>query len=86
MAPANLRGMKPLLRPVFLFSIGWLSSTAPLWAHPGHDDDHGLVWDLRHLAAHPLATLGCVAILAGTVWLGWRIFQRRTKIQSAPKV
>jgi len=78
--------MKPSLRPRCLLSLGWLASIAPLWAHPGHDEDHGLVWDFGHLAAHPFATLVCVAVLTVSVWLGWRVFQRRTKVQSAPEV
>jgi hypothetical protein len=78
--------MKPSLRPLFLLSIGWMVSTAPLWAHPGHDDGHELVWDFGHLAAHPLATLGCVAVLTGAAWLVWLAFQRRTKVQPASNV
>jgi hydrogenase/urease accessory protein HupE len=73
--------MKPLLRLGVLFSIGWMASVAPLWAHPGHDEDHGLVWDFNHLASHPLATLACVAVLTGAIWLGWQFVRRRTKVQ-----
>lgn len=32
-------------------------------AHPGHEGDE-LTWDYQHLVAHPLATLGCFAVLA----------------------
>jgi hypothetical protein len=32
-------------------------------AHPGHEG-HELTWDYQHLAAHPLATLECFAVLA----------------------
>lgn len=40
-------------------------------AHPGHEGD-ALTWDYQHLVAHPLATLGCFAVLAagaGVVYL-----------------
>jgi hypothetical protein len=77
-----LKTMKPLLRPVVLFSIAWMASIVPLWAHPGHDDDHGLVWDFGHLAAHPLATFACFTVLAGAIWLGWQFVRRRTKVQT----
>jgi hypothetical protein len=36
-------------------------------AHPGHDG-HDLTWDFRHLAAHPLATLGWFVALGVSVW------------------
>ncbi|HWA11292.1 MAG TPA: hypothetical protein VG838_17775 [Opitutaceae bacterium] len=36
-------------------------------AHPGHGG-HEVTWDFRHLAAHPLATLGCFAVLAAGAW------------------
>ena len=78
--------MKSSLRPLLLLSIGWVVSTAQLWAHPGHDEDHGLVWDFGHLSAHPLATLTCVTVLTVSVWLGWRIFQRRSKVPPASEV
>lgn len=40
-------------------------------AHPGHEGDE-LTWDYQHLVSHPLATLGCFAVLAvgaGVVYL-----------------
>jgi hydrogenase/urease accessory protein HupE len=42
-------------------------------AHPGHDghDHGGLTWDFGHLAAHPFATLGCVALLVALGWAAW---------------
>jgi hypothetical protein len=78
--------MKPLLRPMFLLPIGWMASIAPLWAHPGHDDGHELVWDFGHFAAHPFATLWCVTVLTASIWLGWRAIRRQAKVQPAPKV
>jgi lysylphosphatidylglycerol synthetase-like protein (DUF2156 family) len=32
------------------------------YAHPGHEG-HELTWDMRHLAQHPLATIGCAALV-----------------------
>lgn len=32
-------------------------------AHPGHEGGD-LTWDYQHLVSHPLATLGCFAVLA----------------------
>lgn len=46
-------------------------------AHPGHDGDHELVWDFEHLAGHPLATIGCVAMLVAAGWGVWRMLQSR---------
>lgn len=53
-------------------------------AHPGHEG-HELTWDYQHLVAHPLATLGCFAVLAagaGVVYLAANQFgltaRRRT--------
>ena len=43
-------------------------------AHPGHDD-HDITWDFSHLVAHPLATLGCLAVLGGAAWMVWRLTQ-----------
>ena len=37
-------------------------------AHPGHDGDHGLTWDFRHLGEQPVATALCGVVLAATVW------------------
>lgn len=53
-----------------------LASAALLRAHPGHDDGHELTWDLGHLAAHPLATAGCVALLAAGAWVGIQLLRR----------
>ena len=67
--------MQNSLRPPSLFT--WLVVVLPsiAQAHPGHDE-HELTWDFGHLAAHPLATLGCVAVLAGSVWLLIRLARR----------
>ena len=43
-------------------------------AHPGHDD-HDITWDFSHLVAHPLATLGCLGVLAASAWMVWRFTQ-----------
>jgi len=62
----------------------WAASASAVSAHPGHDDGHELTWDLGHFAAHPLATLGGLAVLAVAIWAGWRIFRERTKLVSQP--
>jgi hydrogenase/urease accessory protein HupE len=49
-----------------------LVSPALALAHPGHEG-HELTWDLNHLAAHPLATLYCLAIVAAGAWCAWRV-------------
>lgn len=53
-----------------------LATAALLRAHPGHDDGHELTWDLGHLAAHPLATAGCLAVLAAGAWVGVQLLRR----------
>jgi hypothetical protein len=45
---------------------------APLvHAHPGHDDPD-LTWDFSHMAAHPGATVVCLAVLGVAAWGLWR--------------
>ncbi|HWA27163.1 MAG TPA: hypothetical protein VG734_16020 [Lacunisphaera sp.] len=46
-------------------------------AHPGHDGDHGLVWDFGHLAAHPLATAACLGLIAAAGWGAWSMAKSR---------
>ena len=45
-------------------------------AHPGHDG-HELTWDYSHLAAHPLATLGCFGVFALAGWSLWKLVRSR---------
>lgn len=64
-------------RPAFfsLFALATLSLGAPLaLAHPGHDG-HELTWDFDHLAAHPLATVGCLLTVSALAWVGWRFLR-----------
>jgi len=63
--------MKPVFRTVFL-PAAFLASATLLSAHPGHEG-HELTWDFDHLAAHPAATLGWVAILSAAGWLVVRL-------------
>lgn len=60
-----------------------MASTTLLQAHPGHDG-HELTWDLSHLAAFPLATMGCLAAGAAMVGVGWLMLRRSAtaRIQS----
>lgn len=51
-------------------------------AHPGHDGDHGLVWEFRHLTDHPGATLLCGAVFAAAVWGAVAMLRRRAEQQA----
>lgn len=66
--------MKLFVPRVVLLFIGLASSAALAQAHPGHEG-HELTWDARHLASHPLATIGCVVVLAGGAVLAARGFR-----------
>lgn len=54
-------------------------------AHPGHDGDHDLVWDFGHLAAHPLATIGYVALVVAAGF-GIRAFVASLRSPKAERV
>lgn len=60
-------------------SAAWLFSalllSPALSAHPGHDG-HDFTWEMRHLAEHPVATLGCFGFLAAAMWIVWKLAQR----------
>lgn len=45
----------------------FFASASVLLAHPGHDG-HDFTWDFQHLAANPIATLLCAAVLVGAAW------------------
>jgi hypothetical protein len=47
-------------------------------AHPGHDG-HELTWEMRHLAQHPFATIGCAAIVGAAVAVAIELVRRRTE-------
>jgi hypothetical protein len=51
-----------------------------VYAHPGHDG-HELTWDMRHLAQHPFATMGCAAVFAATVALAVDAVRRRGEMR-----
>ena len=79
--PLRLFGTSPavpaFMKPSFarLASLALLVSAPRLLAHPGHDG-HELTWDLGHLAAHPVATVGCLVVLGAAVALLWRLSRR----------
>jgi hypothetical protein len=51
-------------------------------AHPGHDG-HELTWDFSHLAQHPLATMGCAAVIGASIGLVlFALRQRRRRVQN----
>lgn len=62
-------------RPLLFLTIFAATSRFAL-AHPGHDGGHELTWDLEHLAAHPFATIGTLAVVALAAWGFWRITRR----------
>lgn len=64
----------PLLRPLVGLAV-MLPATA--FAHPGHDGPHDFEWELGHLAAHPLATLAGLALLAAGLLLVRFLVRRR---------
>ena len=72
--------MKTSLRCASLASIAFMTSGTLAHAHPGHDG-HELTWDFGHLAAYPLATTGCLAVLAIFAWAGWRMLRRAATVR-----
>ncbi len=63
--------MKNRLRRVLLTAT--VLAPVSAFAHPGHDGDHDFTWTFSHLAAYPLATLGCFALIAAGAFAAWRI-------------
>lgn len=59
-----------------VFSVAYLVLVSALFAHPGHDGDHGLTWDLKHLGEHSLATAGCFALVGAAVLLIVAVLRR----------
>ncbi len=47
-------------------------------AHPGHDG-HELTWDFSHLAQHPIATMGCAAVVGAAVAVLVQVLRRRSE-------
>ncbi len=71
----------PALRLPALVALS-LAALPVAQAHPGHDGDHGLVWEFRHLADHPGATLLCGAVLGAAVWGAVALLRRRAQEQA----
>lgn len=70
--------MKQLARrSVSLFAV-YSAAAALAQAHPGHQGHEGgdFTWDFSHLAAHPFATVGFVALLGVGIWAGWSQLRR----------
>ena len=65
----------------FALTLAFVLSSAVVQAHPGHDD-HKLTWDFSHLAAHPLATIGCLAVVAAAGGLCWFLIRRAANTRS----
>lgn len=51
------------------------------YAHPGHDG-HELTWEMRHLAQHPLATIGCAAVFGMMVALAVQLLRSRSALRA----
>jgi hydrogenase/urease accessory protein HupE len=77
--------MRNFFRSTFNATLAVAVLPALAYAHPGHDD-HELTWEFSHLAAHPLATLGCVAFLAVGGWVVWRLVSGTSKRAAARPV
>lgn len=59
--------MKSPFRSRFLPAFLAFASPLTALAHPGHGDPD-FTWEFRHLTAHPLATAGCIVVLAAGFW------------------
>jgi hypothetical protein len=69
--------MKTSLARLLILATAFLSATGVASAHPGHDG-HELTWDLRHLAQHPIATIGCAAVIGAAITIIIQALRRRT--------
>ena len=69
--------MKLLVRRTLPWFAVYFAAAAMAQAHPGHagHEGGGLAWDFSHLAANPVATLGCGCVLALAVWGGWSLLR-----------
>ena len=69
--------MKQLARRSLPFFAVYSAAAALAQAHPGHEGHDGgsFTWDFNHLATHPFATVGFVALLGLVVWAGWTHFR-----------
>ena len=64
-----------------LFTGSCLAFATLAHAHPGHDG-HELTWELRHLAQHPLATIGCAAVLGAMLALALQLVRSRRELRA----
>ena len=68
-----------------LLSVACLAFATVASAHPGHDG-HEVTWDFEHLAAHPVATLGCAVVVGVAAWVLVSVLgARQTRLQSLRK-
>ncbi len=74
--------MKSPARRLSVLAALSLAALPAARAHPGHDGDHGLVWEFRHLADHPGATLLFGAVLGAAVWGAVALLRRRAQEQA----
>lgn len=65
----------------FVLTALSLAAAPAALAHPGHDG-HELTWDFSHLAAHPLATLGCFTVISVLALVGWRSLRPASDTQT----
>jgi hypothetical protein len=80
-SPAISHSMKATVAHRFCLSAAFLASTSLGRAHPGHEGDE-LTWDFSHLAAHPAASFGWVAVLIGIVWGTCFLVRRAVRTRS----
>lgn len=58
-----------------------LAAAPVAFAHPGHGG-HELTWDYGHLAAHPIATLGCFLVIIALAEIGWHFLRPAAEAQT----
>ena len=67
---------------LFVLTVLSLAAAPAALAHPGHDG-HELTWDYDHLAAHPLATLGCFMVIVVLAEIVWRFLRPASDAQTS---
>lgn len=76
----NLAPVRATFLPLACLAFATVAS-----AHPGHDG-HEVTWDFEHLAAHPLATVGCAVVVGVAAWVLVSVLgTRQTRLQSLRK-
>jgi hydrogenase/urease accessory protein HupE len=72
--------MKTSFARISALLVSVLASTPFMRAHPGHDENE-LTWDFSHLAAYPLVTTGCLAVMIAAGAIGWFLLRRSATLR-----